>query len=160
MPDAAQKTHDDWRIPEALWARSVPLLPPRKPHPVGGHRPRVDARTAMDAIFVVRRTGCQGGALDATGICSHRAAHRRCHEWREAAVFVALWEQGLVAYDAWQGIDGEWLALDGARTKAPLGGGKGGQASDRPWPERHEAQRAHRRRRCAHRPRGGRHAPP
>jgi len=132
MPDAAQKTHDDWRIPEALWARSVPLLPPRKPHPVGGHRPRVDARTAMDAIFVVRRTGCQGGALDATGICSHRAAHRRCHEWREAAVFVALWEQGLVAYDAWQGIDGEWPALDGARTKAPLGGEKGGQASDRP----------------------------
>ena len=36
-------------------------------------------------------------------------------------MFVALWEQGLVAYDALQGIAWEWLAMDGAMTKAPLG---------------------------------------
>jgi hypothetical protein len=41
---------------------------------------------------------------------------------RLADVFVALWAQGLVAYDALQGIDWAWLAMDGAMTKAPLGG--------------------------------------
>jgi hypothetical protein len=33
------------------------------------HRPRVDDRKAMDAIFYRLRTGCQWKALDATGIC-------------------------------------------------------------------------------------------
>jgi transposase len=127
MPDASQHHHDDWRIPDALWARLAPLLPPRKPHPLGCHRPRVDDRKAMDAIFFVLRTGCQWGALDATGICSHSAAHRRFQEWTEADVFVALWEQGLVDYDALQGIDWAWLAMDGAMTKAPLGGKKVGK---------------------------------
>ena len=47
----------DWRIPDELWARIQPLLPPRKPHPLGCHRPRVDDRRAMDAIFFVLRTG-------------------------------------------------------------------------------------------------------
>ena len=153
MPDAHEHTHSDWRIPDALWERIEPLLPPRKPHPLGCHRRRVDDRQAMDAIFFVLRTGCQWGALDATGLCSHSAAHRRFQEWTEADVFVALWEQGLVEEDAVQGIDWEWLAMDGAMTKAPLGGEKGGQESDRPRQNWHEAQRAHRRRRGAHRPR-------
>ena len=155
MPDDHGQSHSDWRIPDALWERIEPLLPPRKPHPLGCHRRRVDDRQAMDAIFFVLRTGCQWGALDATGLCSHSAAHRRFQEWTEADVFVALWEQGLVAYDALQGIDWEWLAMDGAMTKAPLGGEKGGQESDRPRQNRHEAQRADRRQRSAHRP-GGR----
>ena len=94
MPDAHKQAHCDWRIPDELWERIVPLLPARKPHPLGCHRPRVDDRKAMDAIFFVLRTGCQWGALDATGICSHSAAHRRFQAWIEADVFVALWEQG------------------------------------------------------------------
>ena len=105
----------------------MPLLPPRKPHPLGCHRPRVDDRKAMDAIFFVLRTGCQWNALNETGICSSSAAHRRFQEWTEADVFVALWEQGLVDYDALQGIDWAWLAMDGAMTKAPLGGKKVGK---------------------------------
>ena len=61
---------DQWRIPDALWERIEPLLPPRPPHPLGCHNPRVDDRRAMDAIFFVLRTGCQWNALNATGICS------------------------------------------------------------------------------------------
>src|SRR5215471_15882067 len=155
MPDEHEQACRDWRIPDELWERIVPLLPPRKPHPLGCHRPRVDDRQAMDAIFFVLRTGCQWGALDATGLCSHSAAHRRFQEWTEADVFGALWEQGLVEYDALQGIAWAWLAMDGGMTKAPLGGEKGGQEPDRPRQERYEAQRAHRRRRDPHRPRGG-----
>ena len=156
MPDDHEKARRDWRIPDELWERIVPLLPPRKPHPLGCHRPRVDDRQAMDAIFFVLRTGCQWQALNETGICSSSSAHRRFQEWTEADVFVALWEQGLVEYDALQGIDWAWLAMDGAMTKAPLGGEKGGQESHGPWQDWHQAQRPHRRQRGADWPRGRR----
>ena len=99
MPDDEQ-THRDWRIPDELWERIEPLLPPRKPHPLGCHRPRVDDRKAMDAIFFVLRTGCQWNALHETKICASCSAHRRFQAWVEADVFVAVWEQGLVEYDA------------------------------------------------------------
>ena len=144
MPDDNEQAHRDWRIPGELWERIEPLLPPRKPHPLGCHRPRVDDRKAMDAIFFVLRTGCQWNALNETKLCSSSSAHRRFQEWVEADVFVALWEQGLVEYDALQGIDWEWLAMDGAMTKAPLGGEKGGQESHGSRQDRHQTQRPHR----------------
>jgi transposase len=34
----AEKVRRDWRIPDELWARIEPLLPPRKAHPLGCHR--------------------------------------------------------------------------------------------------------------------------
>jgi transposase len=81
----------------------------------------------MDAMFFVLRTGCQWKALNETGICSRSSAHRRFQEWTAAGVFLALWEQGLVVYDALQGMDWAWLAMDGAMTKAPWGGEKVGK---------------------------------
>jgi putative transposase len=118
---------DQWRIPDPLWDRLLRLLPPRKPHPLGCHNPRVDDRKAMDAIFFVLRTGCQWNALNATAICSSASAHRRFQEWTAAGVFVTLWAQGLREYDALKGLDWEWLAMDGAMTKAPLGGERTGK---------------------------------
>jgi transposase len=145
MPDDHEKSHRAWRIPDALWERLLPLLPPRKPHPLGCHRPRVDDRTAMDALLFVLRTGCQWNALHETQLCSRSSAHRRFQAWVEADVFVALWEQGLGDYAALQGIDWEWLAMDGAMTKAPLGGEKGRQEPHGPRQGRHHTQRPHRR---------------
>jgi putative transposase len=113
---------DGWRIPDALWKRIEPLLPPRPMHPLGCHNPRVADREAMNAILMVLRTGMQWNALDATGICSSSSAHRRFTEWTKAGVFERLWREELAAYDAEHGIDWDWLALDGAMTKAPLGG--------------------------------------
>ena len=130
MHDNPEPGQRDWRIPDALWAPIQPLLPARKPHPLGCHRSRVDDRRAMDAIFFVRRTGCQWNALNATGLCSSSAAHRRFQEWAAAGVFLALWQHGLAEYDALQGIDWQWLAIDGARTKAPLGGENGGEVRE------------------------------
>ena len=78
----------------------------------------------MDAILFVLRTGCQWEALSATGICSKSSAHRRFQEWTEAGVFRELWTRGLLEYEALHGIEWDWQALDGAMTKAPLGGGK------------------------------------
>lgn len=132
-----------WRVPDALWEHIAPLLPnPTKVHPLGCHRKRVDNRAAMDAIFFVLRTGCQWNALNATGICSSSSAHRRFLEWGEAGVFEQLWLQGLLAYDELKGIDWSWLSMDGAMTKAPLGGEKHRQEPHRPGQKRHQAQPA------------------
>src|SRR4029453_1889467 len=124
---------------------------PTEAVPVRVPSARVDDRQAMDAMFFVLRTGCQWNALHETGLCSSRSAHRRFQEWTAAGVFLALWTNGLVEYEALKGIAWEWLAMDGAMTKAPLGGEKGGQASDRPREDRHQTERPHRRRRRAYR---------
>ena len=122
--DDKERVRRDWRIPDELWERIEPLLPPRKPHPLGCHNPRVSDRAAMDAIFFRLRTGCQWNALNETGICSSSSAHRRFQEWSEAGVFLKLWQVGLAEYDTLHGIDWEWLSMDGAMSKAPLGGGE------------------------------------
>lgn len=54
MHDDQEQARRDWRIPDALWERIEPLLPTRKPHPLGCHRPRVDNRKAMDAISAIQ----------------------------------------------------------------------------------------------------------
>ena len=113
---------DGWRMPDWLWERIEPLLPERPAHPLGCHNPRVPDRDAMDAVLLVLRTGMQWNALNATGICSSSSAHRRFQEWRSAGLFEEMWRRALLAYDKQHGIEWEWLALDGAITKAPLGG--------------------------------------
>ena len=84
-------------------------------HLLGDGRPRVPDRTCANAILYVLRIGCQGKALDATGICSGSTAYLRFQKWAPAGVFLELWRVGL----AWS-----WLSMDGAMTKAPLGGEK------------------------------------
>ena len=117
---------DGWRMPDWLWEKVKPLLPPRLEHPLGCHNPRVPDRDAMNAILLVLRTGMQWNALNATGICRSSSAHRRFQEWEQAGVFHEIWRQGLLDYDDEVGIDWSWLAADGAMTKAPLGGLKTG----------------------------------
>jgi len=117
---------DGWRIPDWLWERIEPLLPERPAHPLGCHNPRVPDREAMNAILVVLRTGMQWNALNATGICHSSSTHRRFQEWTRAGVFEEFWRQGLVKLDELRGIDWEWLSVDGAMAKAPLGGSETG----------------------------------
>ena len=155
----AQVRDDGWRLPDELWARMEPLLPPRPRHPLGCHNPRVPDRAAMDAIFFVLRTGCQWNALNVTGICSSSSAHRRFLEWTEAGVFQEFWRRGPLAYDQLLGIDWGWLALDGAMGKAPLGGGKNRPEPDRPGQVGQQAEPADGRARRPARPRGRRRQP-
>jgi len=140
---------DGWRIPDELWAQMEPLLPPRKAHPNGGHNPRVPDRQAMNAILFVLRTGCQWNALDGTGICSCSSAYRRFREWLQTGVFQEFWCLGLLSYDLLKGLDWNWLAMDGAMSKAPLGGEKNRSESDRPGQRRHQTQPADGRARSA-----------
>lgn len=137
---------DGWRVPDALWNKIAALLPtPKDTHPLGCHRPRVLNRDAMNGILFVLRTGCQWNALNGTGICSSSSAHRRFLEWTNAGIFETFWKHGLLAYDGTKGIDWSWLSMDGAITKAPLGGEKNRAKPRRPSKKWYEAQHAHRR---------------
>lgn len=127
-PRAANNpTTAGFRISDELWAELQPLLPEHvNTHRFGGGRPRKPDRVCADAIFYVLRTGCQWKALDATGICPGSTAHDRFQEWEEAGVFLQLWQAGIARFAEAQGIDWEWLSMDGAMTKAPLGEEKDG----------------------------------
>jgi transposase len=119
------KTTTGYRISDELWAVLQPLLPVHtNKHRFGGGRPRVLDRTCADAIFYVLRTGCQWQALDQTELVAHSTAHDRFQAWVDADVFLKLWKTGLEKFDELKGIDWEWQSMDGAMTKAPLGGKK------------------------------------
>ncbi len=111
-----------WRVPDDLWSRIQPLLPPEKPPGTNG-RPVVPFRTVMDGILYVLRTGCQWKALP-QAFGSGSTCHRRFQQWVQAGVFQRLWGQVLREYDRRQGIGWRWQALDSALVKAPLGGRK------------------------------------
>ena len=67
------------------------------------------------------RTGCQWKALP-KGFAASSTVHLRFQQWRADGVFERLWREGLIEYDVRHGLDWEWQAMDGAMTKAPLGG--------------------------------------
>ena len=125
----------NWRIPDKLWERIEPLLPQERPKPKGG-RPRMPNRQAMDAIFYVLRTGCQWKALPRS-LGAASTVHDRFQEWRDGGVFQRMWQAGVLEYDELKGLDWEWQAMDGAMTKAPLGGKRNRSQSHRSAEKRH-----------------------
>jgi putative transposase len=119
------KTTTGFHISDELWAVLQPVLPVHvNRHRFGGGRPRKPDRACADAIFYVLRTGCQWKALDQTDLCAGSTAHDRFQEWVEADVFLKLWQVGVERFDELKGIEWTWLSMDGAMTKAPLGGQK------------------------------------
>lgn len=139
-------------LTDELWALIEPLLPVhRNPHFLGGGRPRVPDRVCAQAIFFVLRTGCQWNALNATGLCASSTAHDRFQAWVQDGFFLRFWQAGLAEYDAFAGIDWQWVSMDGAMTKAPLAGEKNRQKPGGPWQDGHQTlvarggwRRAHR----------------
>ena len=144
-----QKEHpvQEFEISDALWTRIEALLPVReKPvHPLGCHRPRESDRKVLNSIFYLLRTGGQWqslNSLDAARYGRRSTSHTRFQEWMEDGFFARLWEASLLDYHEMQGLDFEWMALDGAMTKAPLGGEKKRPLSLRPRQRRRQTQPA------------------
>ena len=132
-----KKQAPSWRVPDELWERVEPLLPKYRKSKRGG-RPRADSRQVLDGILYVLRTGCQWKAVPREfGPAS--TLHQYFQEWTEKGVFFRLWKEALWEYDALEGIDWGWQSLDGAMTKAPLGGEKNRSQSDGPRQVRHQA---------------------
>jgi len=142
-----KKQAPSWRVSGELWERVEPLLPTYRRSRWGG-RPRVDRRQALDGILYVLRTGCQWKAAPQE-FGSASTLHRYFQEWTRKGVFLRLWQEALWEYDALEGIDWGWQSLDGAMTKAPLGGEKNRPQSDGPRQVRHQAFPSYRWRRRA-----------
>jgi putative transposase len=114
-----------WRLPDAMWQRIQPLLP-KYPISKRGGRSRADFRAVVDGIFYRLRTGCQWKALPPE-FSSGSTVHHYFQEWVRQGVFQAIWRVSLEEYDELRGIAWQWQAMDGAMTKAPLGGGATGK---------------------------------
>lgn len=137
-----QPVDDGWCIPDALWARIVPLLPPQRTYPKVG-RPRMPDRQAMDAIFSVLRTGCQWRALPRI-LGAASTVHDRFQAWREHGVFERMGRAGLLAYGS-AGWDRLGMASAGRRHhKRAVGGGRNRSQPDRPGETRHQTKPADR----------------
>jgi putative transposase len=145
---SSSKFHE---IPDSLWERIDLVLPIYEASPRGG-RPRLPLRKVVTGILYVLATGCQWKAMPRE-FGSGSAIHAYFQEWAESGVFEELWQLALAEYDVLKGIDWKWQSLDGALTKAPLGGEKNRQESDGSWQAGGEAFDARRRPR---RPFGGR----
>ena len=111
-----------WLLSDAFWRHIQRLLPKYSRSPHGG-RPRANLRRVMNGIFYILRTGCQWKAAPAE-YGSGSTIHRYFQEWTQRGIFGTLWKQMLRRYDRRRGIAWRWQSLDGAQTKAPLGGEK------------------------------------
>lgn len=128
----------EYQIPDALWAEIAKLIPPPKPKKKDG-RPRMPDRQAMTAILYLARTGCQWKALPRS-LGAPSTVHDRLKEWCHSGVFAAMWRAAVLYYDDLKGLNWEWQAMDGAMTKAPLGGGIDRLEPHRSLQARHQAQ--------------------
>ena len=125
-----RKNGHDYEISDKLWNKIKPLLPLPKPKKKPG-RPRKDDRKIMSGIFYVLLTGCQWKLLPRF-YGAPSTVHDRFQEWRKSSLFEKMWKAGLLDYDKNKGLEWEWQAIDGAMTKAPLGGaGTGANPTDR-----------------------------
>jgi putative transposase len=118
-----------YEIPDVIWNRIIPLLPPPKKKKKVG-RTRMNDRKAMNAIFYVLRTGCQWNALPRS-LGASSTVHDRFQDWRKAGVFKRMWIDGLLVYNKNNRINWKWQSMDGVITKAPLGGKKYRSKSNR-----------------------------
>jgi transposase len=144
---SAEQDCSSWSIPEGLWDRMRLFLPKYRISPKGG-RPRSDLRKIADGIFYVLRTGCQWKAAPKE-FGSGSTLHRYFQEWVRCGAFRKLWKYCLRRYDALRGIQWKWQSLDGATTKAPLGGEKNRAKPDGSGQIRRQAIDAERRSRRA-----------
>lgn len=141
-----ERISEDWRIPDDLWGRMERLLPKRKRRRRYPGRKPLPWRQVVDGIFYVLRTGCQWKAAPPE-FGSGSSLHRYFQQLVGERVFAKLWKLALEEYDELEGIQWEWQSIDGAMTKAPLGGGKNRAEPDRSRQVRHETVVAYRWRR-------------
>ena len=115
-----KRSFDQYRMPDEMWERLNSLLPKYDRSAAGG-RPRKDLRRVADAIFYRMRTGCQWKAIPPE-LAPGSTAHQYFQQWVADGVFDDLWQSALNEYDQSVGLDWTWQSVDGAMTKAPLGG--------------------------------------
>jgi len=114
--DGTNPRRPDWRNPRQTLEASSGILPEHKnTHRFGGGRPRTRLTASVWTPFsrAAHRLPVEKHWMppnSATG----STAHDRFQEWVAAGVFVEMWKAGLLEYDYFEGIDWDWLSIDGA----------------------------------------------
>ena len=125
-----RKNGHDYETSDEFWNNIKALLPLPKPKKKSG-RPRKDDKRILSVIFYLLHTGCQWKSLPRF-YGAPSIVHDRFQEWQRSGFFEKIWQAGLMEYDNRNGLEWEWQAIDGAMTKAPLGGpGTGTNPTDR-----------------------------
>ncbi|MFC9432129.1 IS5 family transposase [Streptomyces sp. NPDC056987] len=111
-------------VPDDLWERVVPLLPPaperRRRYP---GRLRVPDRAALAGIMYVLRTGVAWRDVPAESVgCSGVTAWRRLRDWTEAGVWPRLHATLLTELRRAGLLDLDDCAVDGSHVRALKGG--------------------------------------
>jgi transposase len=112
-------------LPDDLWARIEPLLPPPKPRRFRfpGRRP-IDDRKALTGILFVLKTGIPWEDLPKEMGCgSGMTCWRRLRDWQAAGVWQRLHEALLAELHGAEKIDWSRAAVDCSFARA-LGGGE------------------------------------
>jgi transposase len=120
----------EYQLSPAFWLFAKQFIPLPQQRTKRG-KPRVSDHKCMTAILYVLRTGGQWAALPKS-LGAKSTMHDRFQEWRKAGVFENIWTAAVELLDYLEVLDLEWQSVDGALVKAPLGGEKNGQKSDRP----------------------------
>ena len=108
-------------VPDALWARVQPLLPPPRAKPRGG-RPPIDDRAALTGILFVLRTGIGWEYLpQEMGCGSGMTCWRRLRDWQLAGVWNRLHRVLLDELGRSDKIDWTRASLDASNVRAKGG---------------------------------------
>jgi transposase len=124
-------------LPDELWERIEPLLPPPKPRRLRfpGRKP-IDNRKALTGILFVLKTGIPWEDLPRElGCGSGMTCWRRLRDWQAAGVWQVLHENLLAELQAADRIDWSRAVVDSSSVRA-LGGGEktGPNPTDRAKP--------------------------
>ena len=138
MVTADHQQYQSWELPAVVWQVLEPLVPTR--NAVRGRPRQVDLRRIAAGIFYVLRTGIHWHALPREQFGPSSTVYYYFRQWQDAGLFEQLWAKALELYDTMQGIEWEWLSVDGAMRKAPLGGEKKWAQSNGSGEVRDEAQ--------------------
>lgn len=114
-------------VPDGLWERIAPLLPPESPKPKGG-RPRLPDRACLTGILFVLTTGIPWEALpQEMGCGSGMTCWRRLRDWQAAGVWDQLHQVLLDELGRADRIGWERVCLDSAGIPAKKGGQQPGR---------------------------------
>jgi transposase len=136
--DRREQRYESWELPAVVWTVMEPLLPTLNAQ--RGRPRQVDLQRIAAGVFFVLRTGIQWHAVPREQFGPSSTIYYYFRQWTAAGVFRQLWVQALELYDTLEGIDWDWLSVDGAMRKAPLGGEKKWTESNGPWEGRDETQ--------------------
>jgi putative transposase len=111
---------NSWEVPEILMDIFLEVIPGKKSNM--GRPVEVDFRKILAGIFFVMRTGIQWRACPREEYGPPSTVYHYFSKWCREGIFAAMAVRALEFHDALWGIDWKWQSVDGAMTKAPLGG--------------------------------------